>query len=275
MVTERQQTAAAVEALGRIAQAVVQNAPCLSEMDAALGDGDHGAAMAKAFRAVEVALPDLEGRPLEEVLGALGKKNASGQRLKYVLVYCAPGEHRSALSGLSDLGLRCHEFVHSVSLADREKVLAQFERGSIETLVAIRCLDEGVDVPATRLAFFLASTMNPRQFIQRRGRVLRLADGKERAILYDLLVVPSSGEGTSSREAARSLLRREMPRFAEFASAATNRFAAREVVFDLLNEYGMLHLLEETPWEIYKRELSGEAVATLADDPIIGGDLNV
>ena len=88
-------------------------------------------------------------------------------------------------------------------------------------------------------------------------------------------MVPARGEGASSPESARSLLRREMPRFVEFSSGALNRFAAREVVFDLLNEYGMLNLLEETPWDIYKRELRGETAETLADDPIIGGDLNV
>lgn len=214
-------------------------------------------------------------RLLSLVSEIMTNERAAGQRLHHALVYCAPGEHSAALSELSGLGLNCHEFVYRVSMAERERVLGQFERGSIEALVAIRCLDEGVDVPATRLAFFLASSMNPRQFVQRRGRILRLAEGKERATVYDFLVVPARGERAGSPESARSLLRREMPRFVEFSSGAVNRFSAREVVFDLLNDYGMLNLLEDTPWDIYKKELRGETAATLADDPIIGGDLNV
>jgi len=127
---------------------------------------------------------------------------------------------------LAKLGLRCHEFVHTVSAAERETVLEQFEDGLIEVLVAIRCLDEGVDVPATQTAFFLASSMNPRQFVQRRGRVLRLSEGKEQAVIYDFLVVPESDVSDMNRDTGLSLLRREMPRFAEFSSAAKNAFAA-------------------------------------------------
>ena len=49
----------------------------------------------------------------------------------------------------------------------------------------MKCLDEGVDVPRTEIAIFCSSTGNPRQYVQRRGRVLRLHDDKEKAIIYD------------------------------------------------------------------------------------------
>ena len=55
----------------------------------------------------------------------------------------------------------------------------------------MKCLDEGVDIPQTALAFFCASTGNPKQFIQRRGRVLRQAEGKDFAIIHDLVVIPN------------------------------------------------------------------------------------
>ena len=62
--------------------------------------------------------------------------------------------------------------------------------------MAIRCLDEGVDVPSTQVAYILASTSNPREFIQRRGRILRKAHGKGVcAVLHDLIAVPSMGNG--------------------------------------------------------------------------------
>ena len=94
------------------------------------------------------------------------------------------------LQAVAALGLRCHEFVHTVSLSKREKLLAQFGAGDIQVLVAIKCLDEGVDVPSTKTAFILASSTNPREFVQRRGRILRRAPGKDRAVIYDFLVVP-------------------------------------------------------------------------------------
>ena len=100
------------------------------------------------------------------------------KELSHILVYCAPGTHQKVLRSIADLGLRCHEFVHYVSLSERQKILEQFALGQIQVIVAIKCLDEGVDVPSTRIAFFLASTSNPKEFVQRRGRILRLAKGK-------------------------------------------------------------------------------------------------
>lgn len=177
----------------------------------------------------------------------------SHQRPRDILIYCAPGRHREVLQEVARLGLNCHEFVHATSIRDREKVLERFSNGSIEVLVAIKCLDEGVDVPSTKTAFFLASTSNPREFVQRRGRVLRLADGKDRAILYDFIVIPSDG---ATIETAKSVLQREMPRFAEFACVATNEFEARSQIRPILDKYGLLHLLDERPWDIYHRFLA-------------------
>jgi superfamily II DNA or RNA helicase len=114
-------------------------------------------------------------------------------------------------------------------------------------------LDEGVDVPATRTAFLLASTTNPREFIQRRGRILRLAEGKPHASIYDFLVMPLGTTDAVEKHVNRGLLKREMPRFAEFASLSLNEFQARRIVRDLLNKYEMLHLLDEKPWDMYHR----------------------
>ncbi|MCP4109899.1 MAG: hypothetical protein GY749_30995 [Desulfobacteraceae bacterium] len=136
-------------------------------------------------------------------------------------------------------------------MSERTKVLDQFEKGIIQALIAIKCLDEGVDVPSTQIAFFLASTTNPREFVQRRGRVLRLADGKSKAELYDFIVEPEPHSEYFNYETGKSLLTREMPRFAEFSSDAMNQFHARSVVRDIVDQYEMLHLLDERPWDMY------------------------
>lgn len=173
------------------------------------------------------------------------------EELAGILVYCAPGEHRKVLRSVAALGLRCHEFVHDVNLSDREKLLALFDTGDIQVLVAIKCLDEGVDVPSTRTAFILASSTNPREFVQRRGRILRLAPGKTLAVIYDFLVVPPANRLALKLGSDVGILQREMPRFVEFSSSAMNQFSARAVIRDILDRLEMLNLLDEKPWDVY------------------------
>lgn len=180
-----------------------------------------------------------------------------GEDIRGILVYCAPGTHKDVLKSVSSLGLKCHEFVHTLSLNNREKILEQFAKGTIQVLVAIKCLDEGVDIPSTRIAYFLASTTNPREFVQRRGRILRRFEGKTKAEIYDFVVLPEP-PSNFNRDLGKSILRREMPRFTEFASSALNEFEARVVVRQLLNQYGMLHLLDERPWDVYHELMKEE-----------------
>ena len=75
---------------------------------------------------------------------------------------------------------------------NREESLWRFATGETEVLTAMKCLDEGVDVPRTEMAIFCASTGNPRQFVQRRGRILRTHKDKPLAYIYDLVVVPKT-----------------------------------------------------------------------------------
>lgn len=76
-----------------------------------------------------------------------------------------------------------HEFTHRQNLSERKELLAQFEKGTIKAFIAMKCLDEGVDIPPTRTAYFLASSSVSREFTQRRGRVLRNSPGKKSATM--------------------------------------------------------------------------------------------
>ncbi len=188
---------------------------------------------------------------LNELKKQIAVCNQTGSELRGVLIYCAPGTHKEILSAVSDLGIRCHEFVHTVSMNKRQEVLKQFSDGDIQALIAIHCLDEGVDIPSTKTAYFLASTTNPKEFIQRRGRVLRKHEGKVHADIYDFVVVPDIQLAHLQRDYDLSLLRREMPRFAEFAASASNEFEARSVIWETVNAYQVLHLFDIKPWDIY------------------------
>lgn len=125
-------------------------------------------------------------------------------------------------------------------LEERELVRVQIETGTLQGLVAIRCLDEGVDIPSVATAVILASSNNPRQFIQRRGRVLRKSPGKESATVYDMVVVPPIE--TVVGESERGLLRKELIRFVEFADLATNSGEARAVIFPLQKKFNLMDI---------------------------------
>lgn len=109
-------------------------------------------------------------------------------------------------------------------LSEREFLLRQFDKGDLPILVAMKCLDAGVDVPSARTGIILASSTNPTEFIQRRGRLLRRSAGKERATIYDVLVRPglSRSDDAGLRELESRLFRKELERLNEFASTAAN-----------------------------------------------------
>ena len=132
------------------------------------------------------------------------------------LVYCDDqAQLRSVIAALESQGIRPDEY-HSAMQGARAETLDHFDQqGGV--LVAIRCLDEGVDIPSVTHALILASSANRREFIQRRGRVLRTANGtKHSATIHDVLV---TAPGHATRE---SVLPSELERAAEFAATARN-----------------------------------------------------
>lgn len=124
---------------------------------------------------------------------------------------------------------------------NRKQVLEAFKKGDIHVLASMKCLDEGVDIPRTELAVFCASTGNPRQFIQRRGRVLRKHDDKHLAEIHDLIVVPALNhqvmleKDTFSME--RSLVRKELERVVHFAFFAINEYETHKVLEEVCKYY--------------------------------------
>jgi superfamily II DNA or RNA helicase len=131
------------------------------------------------------------------------------------LVYCDDvSQLRALVNGCLAAGLPAMEF-HSGMRGDRRATLSSLaQRGGV--VVAIRCLDEGVDIPVTDHALILASSTVEREYIQRRGRVLRRATGKLSAEIHDLILVDENGGALTKGEAVRAL---------EFANLARNRTA--------------------------------------------------
>lgn len=122
---------------------------------------------------------------------------------------------------------------------DKDNILEQFAKGDIDVLTSMKCLDEGVDVPRAELAIFCASTGNPRQFVQRRGRILRKHYDKPFAYIHDLVVVPEINPESDSYEMERSMLKKELERVNNFASLSENSSYTVEVLLDTMNHYNL------------------------------------
>lgn len=144
-----------------------------------------------------------------------------------------------------DMKMSVGTYTFETSQGRRNEVIRQFENGEMQGLVAIRCLDEGVDIPATRRAFILASSRNPRQAVQRRGRVLRQARDKDYAEIFDFIVASGkylSGEDDGVFQLERRLLRRELARVQQFARSARNGPQASAELLPLKEEFDLLDM---------------------------------
>ena len=122
---------------------------------------------------------------------------------------------------------------------NRESILEDFENGDLEVLTSMKCLDEGVDVPRSELAIFCASTGNPRQFIQRRGRILRTHKDKKYACIHDLVVVPDIGADCVDYDMERKLILSELKRVRDFASLSRNLDYSYTELEEVLNFYNI------------------------------------
>ena len=118
-------------------------------------------------------------------------------------------------------------------------MLEGFAAGEIEVLTSMKFLDEGVDVPRSELAIFCASTGNPRQFIQRRGRILRTHKDKHIAIIHDLVVAPEVSSESESYSMERRLLENELKRVRNFSLLSENSDDTLKELDDITSYYNL------------------------------------
>jgi superfamily II DNA or RNA helicase len=167
---------------------------------------------------------------LRRVLGQMNE-------IEHLLVYTNSEQIDQVQRILNEFGAVHHKFTYEEGEEERDMLLKQFAEGTHEALVAMKCLDEGVNVPATRTAILMSNSGNPMQFIQRRGRVLRHAEGKERAVIYDMIVVPTLSPDEDTRKSEQNILSKELERFEEFAANAINEHSARNSIQRLRTVY--------------------------------------
>lgn len=164
------------------------------------------------------------------------------------LIYCHSMDQMGSVNEvLHRRGITYHRFtgeegttpsVEYGGLSEREYILRGLDARDYQFLVAIKCLDEGVDVPSARLGIILASSSNPREYVQRRGRLLRRSPGKNEAVIYDVVVTPNPQLvlEPAMRKIEHDILEKELRRMEEFGANAKNALGVSTWVLSLLNE---------------------------------------
>jgi superfamily II DNA or RNA helicase len=142
----------------------------------------------------------------------------------------------------NELGMRVTHFTSNESAQEREIIKRRFAAvDPYQAIVAIKCLDEGVNIPSIKTAFILASTTNPKEYIQRRGRVLRLAKDKPYAVIYDFVTLASPMENVNPYavdfNSERALAKRELQRVIEFGEIALNSRDSDALIEEIMSVY--------------------------------------
>lgn len=182
----------------------------------------------------------------------------------YILVYCGATNYYDINSDEDDsikqiyevqrilnqeLEMNCLQFTSMETSEERQLITEEFKRGnSCQVLVAIKCLDEGVNIPNIKTVFILASSTNPKEYIQRRGRVLRKAEGKDFATIHDFITLPrdlNSVKRNDEMDYDESLIKRELSRLREFSELSINPQDSDRLIDDLFSVYGGIVYEEE------------------------------
>lgn len=161
---------------------------------------------------------------------------------KYTLFYCgAKSEDNHQIKELSKIldekSWQVSRVTSEESKDQRERIVDSFKQGMIDALLSIKVLDEGIDIPACETAYFLASDSSNRQWIQRRGRVLRKSFGKQSATIVDFIVVGCSDMERS--DCITSLGQSEIARAQEFANDAQNQMSVIAQLEKIRDCYGL------------------------------------
>lgn len=150
----------------------------------------------------------------------------------------------------NDLHIYSTKFTSDENTEMRREIITSFKQQNIQALVAIKCLDEGMNIPAIKTAFILASSTNPKEYIQRRGRVLRKAPGKEYAEIYDFITLPRSLSNTSTYGnpnlgVEKNLVRKELNRLVDFANLSKNPSDSNDIILKIKDSYDMDIIMDE------------------------------
>lgn len=176
---------------------------------------------------------------LERILDELEKKG----ELYNLLVFVSPEQIEKVMGILFARNIMFHKLTESEGtrkekkyggLSEREFIIKAFKSNQYKALVAIKCLDEGIDIPSASTGILMASSTNPREYIQRIGRIIRQDEGKSFANLYDICVDKIHGLEGEELELERKIKKKEAIRLTEIAENAINPADALKAIMNLI-----------------------------------------
>jgi len=169
--------------------------------------------------------------------------DAEKEEVRWVIIYCTPEQIDQVMSIVNRRRIVAHRFTMDEKvrpeakyegLSERVFILKKFAETEYQALVAMKCLDEGVDVPQARTGILMASSGNPREYIQRIGRVIRRYKDKEVATIYDFVVVPSLVNlPPELKRVEYNIFSKELARYEEVARIAVNNAEVLAEIYDL------------------------------------------
>lgn len=230
----------------------------------------HSQKIASCFKNNKCINPDQLVKSLRARLRVISMAEEKQQQIEKIIrgikdkdhfvVYCGDGRLYDENTGedirhiqsikrvLTEMDYKASQFTAKENMNERMELVNSFNRGDISTLVAIRCLDEGINIPSIRSALIMSSNDDYREFVQRRGRILRLYKDKESADIYDIIVLPSHDMDNWAKI--------ELRRFYEYAKLSENWDELEPELDEMLNEYSLsIDDIDVYDYEEMEREL--------------------
>ena len=175
---------------------------------------------------------------LKEILGSLEKQNM----LQDLIIFVSPEQKETVMEILYNRNIVFHNLTEAEGtrkekkyggISEREYIISQFKEKTYKALVAIKCLDEGIDIPSASIGILMASSTNPREYIQRIGRIIRQDENKTFAHLYDICVDKVEGLDGEELELERKIRQKETIRMSEIAENSINPVDVLEIITNL------------------------------------------
>ena len=154
------------------------------------------------------------------------------------VVYCDENQIDTICTILREHDLIFNTFLGTTPDHERQRLISKLTSGMIDVIVAIKCLNEGVDIPPLKMGFFISSSGNPKEFIQRRGRLLRVCEGKNVVDMYDFVVAPDVDQlnlAEPEKKAQDKIIKKELDRVKEFNDNALNSAVNEQKILERLN----------------------------------------
>lgn len=157
-----------------------------------------------------------------------------GPSIQDTIIFVSPQQIDKVMMILREHNILAHRITEKESqhksnkysgLSEREYIIKQFETGSYQVIVAIKCMDEGIDIPSAHCGIIMASSTNPREYVQRIGRIIRQDGHKSFATLYDMVVEPEHDviQDDDLKKIEKKVYEKEMARISDLSEEAINR----------------------------------------------------